>query len=251
MKRFLVTLLVAAVWASVSPTVAHAGILRYLDELSGPGPFKGPTAEFRGHCWGHRKIADDTPVRTEDTSAAELIGGILQAVTTLSSVKMACINKTPPDSYHRFSVNIESGFLRAKKNPILYTDGPRRVDLVPIEAFFYWQPTLGLEIGTGGGMFFFFPKDRSVLPTVVIEPMRVDIRPFDVLWAKRTKDRMSGFSRVLRGVTFRQSFVYFPERLTAADFGGGPGNTFSVKGDVVKSLEFVFDVMPYFRKIEK
>ena len=50
-------------------------------------------------------------------------------------------------------------------------------------------------------------------------------------------------------MTFRQSFVYLPNRITAADFAGGPGNTFSERNEVIKSLELVVDLKPYFRRI--
>ncbi len=52
MKRLALALVLCGlIQAIAAPTVADAGIWRWVEELSGPGPFKGATLEFRAKCW--------------------------------------------------------------------------------------------------------------------------------------------------------------------------------------------------------
>jgi hypothetical protein len=247
MKRFFVALAVAAVSPLVAPSSAQGGILRYLDELSGPGPFWGATAELRLGCWkGEEYYPGSSVFRTAvapDTAAEKTARWL--------SIKTQCLTGLSHGKYPRVSFNVESGILWTHKsdNPILYDDGQKhRAYLVPIEAFVYWQPTLGLEVGAGGGMFIFWTSQGGDARPV-IEPMRVDIRPFDAFVAKR-KDRLTPRKwRFLRSLTFRQSLVFLPGKLDADTFGGGAGNTFKESNELLKSFEFVIDFAPFLRKL--
>lgn len=176
---------------------------------------------------------------------------MLKSYYAAGAIKTQCLSGAKAGKYPHVSLDFEVGYLSTKpaNNPIRYDDGqPRRVRLIPIEAILYWQPVLGVEIGAGGGAFI-FSTSRATFATPVIEPMRVDIRPFDALLPKR-KDRMSGFWwRGLRSLGFRQSFVFLPREITAEDFGGGADNTFRERGEIIKSFEIVIDFFPIFRKL--
>ena len=240
----------AVVCVLLMPLPAQAGIWRYIEELSGPGPFFGATVEFRALCWQNEEVYAGAAARDQpEPEGRSHIAG--RSLAALVGLKTQCLRNAQAGTYPHISLNFESGYLQAKpaNNPILYDDGqPRRVHLVPIEAIVYWQPVLGLEVGVGAGMFVFSTSAGSFVAPV-IEPMRVDIRPFDAFLPKR-KDRMTGFGwRVARSITFRQSFVMFPREMDAADFGGGAGNTFSERGEIIKSFEFVIDFAPLFRKV--
>jgi hypothetical protein len=233
------------VHALVAPTAADAGIWRWIEELSGPGPFKGATLEFRVKCW---RSEDLFPPEKPEPEKPE---PVVRSLGVAGAIKTQCLSGARAGKYPRVSLNVEAGYLSTSpaNNPILYDDDqPRRVTLYPIEAIVYWQPVLGLEIGAGGGVFI-FSNPRATFATPIIEPMRVDIRPFDAFLPKRA-DRMSGFWwRSLRALGLRQSFVFLPKEIDAADFGGGAGNTFREKGEIIKSFEIVIDFFPIFRKL--
>jgi hypothetical protein len=245
MRRATVIVTLCVAIHTLTASQANAHILRWIDELSGPGPFVGGSIELRVKCWKDKNIIEQHELAALSDEKRKKWADMLAL-----GLKSGCPGEHKRNTYQQFSLNVETGYLHAKErdNPITYDDGQKRgVNLVPVEVFVYWQPTLGLELGTGGGFFLFFKKGLYYSPVFVLEPMRVDIRPLDVLLAKKV-DKVSFGWNTLRALTFRQSFIYFPNRMTAADFAGGANNTFDERGEVVKSFAVLFDLEPFFRK---
>ena len=113
------------------------------------------------------------------------------------------------------------------------------VDLVPIEAIFYWQPRLGVELGTGGGVFVFTSPDFRDFGVPVIEPLRVDVRPFDLAFHPGATGRFKNFLRML---TIRQAIVWLPKRIDAVRFGAPSAlNSFSERHEMLPSIDLVID----------
>src|SRR5687768_1451872 len=50
MRRVFVTIVGAVLLGCAFPSPAHAW-WEFLEQLSGPGPFRGPDIQFRVHCW--------------------------------------------------------------------------------------------------------------------------------------------------------------------------------------------------------
>jgi hypothetical protein len=197
--------------------------------LSGPGPYNGFEFEARLACF---PIDDQAPRHFVP------IG------------KLPCIFTRSTDGERRFSINVETGLFWSKDNPLDYgralSEDEKRVKLVPLQAMVYWQPTRGVELGTGAGVFFFWSRQGlfDAFQRFGIEPMRVDVRPFDIL----IKDgRETWHARVFRSMTFRQSMVYFPKGFDAADFGSSV-DSFRTPREVLLSMSMVFDMEAFFTK---
>ena len=152
------------------------------------------------------------------------------------------------------SLNVEAGMLWAKDNHLPYTgdldEDQRRVKLTPVQVTFYWQPLRGLEIGHGAGVFFFYSRhdlfDR--FSRITIEPLRLDIRPFDLaLRDDISRSKLS--SKLLRMITLRQSVVILPKGVTAADFNAL--GSFRTEREVLPSYSLLLDIEPLFTKKRK
>lgn len=229
----------------LTPRPADAHIWRWIEELSGPGPFGGITAEWRLKCWGEKELPK--PVE-----------GGLETTGLPVGVKFPCPRKAQEDEksyaasankYNTYSVNLETGWLVAKKksNPIHYDDGQARsVYLFPIQAFLYYQPVLGVELGIGGGAFIYHHQDLYTFATPVIEP-RIDVRPADFL-LRKDRNKYGLWWGLLRGVTLRHGQVWFPRKITAQDFGGSASDRWSTNGELVPSFAIMLDFDPLMRK---
>jgi hypothetical protein len=201
----LVLLLCGFVQAIVTPTAAEAGLWRWIEELSGPGPFIGGTAEFRVRCWVEVPLGSDV-------YDARTAGGV--------SWKFPCPNKAEPGNYYRYSLNLEGGYLFSLNNPISYQrDGGEAegavVHLVPLEAFFYYQPRHGVEFGAGGGLYWFNSSQFASFGVPVLE-VRADVRPFDMVLNINDTSKWANFRRML---TARVGAVFLPKRIDGTRFG--------------------------------
>jgi hypothetical protein len=242
MNRFLLALGLCLAALGASPRPASANILRWIDELSGPGPFKGWVIEGRVVCWGAPPKPE--PGAPKPTEAEEPVAGI--------GGKLPClVRRIPENSRRRYSLNVEAGKLWAKDNHLEYnrelTEDERRVKLTPVQVTFYWQPLRGLELGHGAGVFFFYGNDGLFerFTRFVIEPLRVDLRPFDLaIRDPQSRDRLS--SKLLRMITLRQSVVLLPKGFTAADFNAT--GSFRTEREVLPSYSLLFDIEPLFTK---
>jgi hypothetical protein len=248
-KRVTSALLFCALVQAAAPPSAHAGIWRWIEELSGPGPFGGPVLEVRAHCWDGKDLYPGVATATTDRTSGQKKA---DAVASFFTVKTHCLSgDVKSGQFAKVSLNFEFGRLEAdpSKNQLVYDDGqPRRVVLYPVEAMVYWQPALGLEVGAGGGVFV-FSTSRNTFARPVFEPMRLDIRPLDAFLPKSKKWMDPKLLRFLRSIAFRQSFLIFPKNMNARDFGASASNDFNESYDIVKSFELIFDCSALFRRL--
>lgn len=233
MKKLASTLVLCFAVQTAAPTAAHANIWRWIEELSGPGPFIGLSPEFRVKCWGPSPVTKTEPYRA---------GG--------ATLKFPCPNTPEADTYFQFSFNIQTGILWGQKNPVEYdeelTDAEKKVMLFPVEAIVYWQPKLGVELGAGAGIFIF--KNSQRFPTLfvpVIEPLRVDVRPFDLMLGPH---QQKFGHKLLRSITARYGLLVFPQKLDGTHFGGRAGARFTP--EAVNSYEIAIDLEPFVRKMK-
>jgi hypothetical protein len=229
MRRLIQVGVCCAIVSCVGAGAASAQVIRWIDKLSGPGPFIGFQVEGRVVCWGAPE------------SDEEMVG-----------VKLPClIKRGPKDTPRRTSLNVEAGVFWARDNELPYNrdldEDERRVMLTPLQVTFYWQPLRGLELGHGAGLFFFYSKrdlfDRFT--RFALEPLRVDIRPFDLAMRDPARrDKLS--ARLLRMITLRQSIVILPKGVTAADFGAL--GSFRTSREILPSYSLLLDIEPLFTK---
>jgi hypothetical protein len=229
MKRIASVIVACVVIQAVAAVPAHANIWRWISELSGPGPFWiGASAEFRVKCWP----APLPPSKTQGAEAA-VIG-----------FKFPCPEEIKTNEYPRFTLTVEGGALYTPHNPIRYVRNGSLVDgegvwLVPAQAMFYWQPVLGLELGTGGGVFVFEGSQFRAFGVPAIEPVRVDVRPWDMA---RDPADVSRSTNILRMVTLRAGLVFLPTRITAVRFGGSEAdNALNEPHELLFSFGVVID----------
>jgi hypothetical protein len=243
------TCLFAAVCLLLMPGPAHAGIWRYIEELSGPGPFnslkKLPPGEFRLGCWKNQDYYDGSSTFATTPSTANHF----QKMAFVPMLHMPCMRGGKPGKFSRVSLNVEWSYLRTAggDGKVVYDDQKQRPEeLFALEAFLVWQPVLGLEVGAGMGAFRFYTEKDGVW-RLGMEPMRVDLRPFDAFLPKTRKYMDPVFWRIVRSFGVRQSFVFLPGTLKASDFGGSSG--FSADNDYLKSIELIFDCSALLRRL--
>jgi hypothetical protein len=233
MRRAASTIPLCILVLGCLPASAHAGIWRWIDELSGPGPYNGVQVEARVICF----VPVDGPEPTEKM----LVG------------KSPCLLvRESPKRRSRVSINFEAGMLWAKDNPIEYgaplDQDQKRVRLFPLQGMLYWEARRGIELGTGGGIFFFSNKHGlfDTFHRFVIEPYRVDVRPFDILINDQARRARIGW-RLARTITLRQSMVFIPKGFDAADFGSSL-DPFESAREVLPSMSMVIDMGAFFSR---
>jgi hypothetical protein len=235
MRRAAIPFLLSALMSLTLPTLADAGIWRWIDELSGPGPWNGVQLEARVLCF--------VPETEEETARWQrTIGG-----------KTPCLFvDESPERRSRVSINFEFGMLWAKDNPIEYGEAldqdQKRVRLFPMQGMLYWEARRGIELGTGGGIFFFSSKHGLFdnFHRIVLEPMRVDVRPFDILIRDQgRRDKLHW--KLARTLTFRQSMIFIPKGFDAADFGSQV-DPFDSPREVLPSMSMIVDLGAFFSK---
>lgn len=242
MKRLAFALVACLLVQAGGAPPAHANIWRWIDELSGPGPFKGIAPEFRVKCWGATPLPDDAP----KDERVERIAGVFTA-------KLPCPTPPEPGTYYEFSLNLQVGILWSRDNPIEYAQdlpaSQKKVMLFPVESVLYWQPALGFEMGAGGGLFIFQNSRLFATQYVpVIDLFRLDVRPFDMVFHPK-KNNLT--RKLLRTLTFRYGIVFIPQKLDATYFGGSPGDPFTPRRELLRSYEVVVDIEPLLRKTVK
>jgi hypothetical protein len=229
-RRLACALLTCFAIEALSATPADANIWRWIEELSGPGGFWGVTVEYRVRCWVPTDIEHIDP----DRVATAGIGW-----------KLPCPEKKhlPPHQYYRFSLNVESGFLWSVDNPLQYQRGDSLVDgetvrLLPVEAFFAYQPRYGVEVAAGGGVFVFDSSQFAAFGYPVVE-VRGDWRPFDMFLDPY---KVSTSRNVLRMITLRAGVAFLPKPVTAARFGAPAAvNALDEPHEALLTAGIVFD----------
>jgi hypothetical protein len=149
----------AAVILAGTPAPAHAGLLSWLDQLSGPGPF----AVFDGSL-GVKCSRPPSQRAGEVTSASGISAGCQSKVT------LAKRNLT-------WFVSGGAG-LEIKKNHLQYDHaGAHRVRLLRAGTSLDYTVFSTLDIGTGAGVMYFAGPEFSNFARPYIEPVRIGIRP--------------------------------------------------------------------------
>lgn len=153
MKRRCVGLAVVALCSLALPQAAGAGILSWLDELSGPGPFLVFDAS-RG-MWCSHKLN-----------------------TTMSGVRWGCQSKVSLDD-RNLTWYLTGGGGFALHNPLDYGTGNDKPPVLIVKLGTSLDYTVHrlFDIGAGAGVLYFdgprFPK----FARVYVEPLRLGFRP--------------------------------------------------------------------------
>jgi hypothetical protein len=221
MRRSVVILVLLACFQFLVPTPAHAQFWRWIDELSGPGPFNGVVLPWRLVCIGGQPApATMTTSRRVGYVTAAALGG------------SGCL--LSPGALPRASLNFDTGFLLALKNHLDYASSVnKRVHMTILEPTFSFHidPTLEndwLEVGGGAGVFVMHGPAFDTFSRAFIEPIRADFRPL----AKQRGWR--------RGIVLRGAVIIVPQGFDATDFGAKPGS-FHTPSEVLPTIGAFFD----------
>jgi hypothetical protein len=177
--RLLLFVCLVALW----PATAHAdwaGWMSWLEELSGPGPFLGPTVSF------------PVPCRHEITGwgACRLGPGGTQTITI---------------RFSRLSSGNRPRFKDLEGTPL---DDRRPVHVWPVSVLWMFHPHRSIEIGPGAG---FMPVSGDGFDTFT----KLSITPVSASFAPFALHSKSPWASVLR-IDLDSSF--FPQGFKASDF---------------------------------
>jgi hypothetical protein len=233
MRRVAIILLTCTLGQMLAPAAAQAWILDWIDELSGPGPFRGMSFEWRLVCFSEPDPAQRDAV--EETDEVRL--GTARALQFLGP---GCFFKQVPVTHRRrASINLKMGLLEAKRNDLSYAlpEADRDVKLTTLLPSVSWRPTRSLELTVGGGVFWFSGPQFASFHRVVLEPLRADVKPLAAINQARGADPVWWDELV----SLRGGFLIVPRGFDARDFGAIPG-TFRVSRDTLKSAAIFLDL---------
>jgi len=226
MRRSFVTLGFLACFQLLTPAPAHA-FVRYLWELSGPGPFLGPTFQWRLFC-----IGDRDPARSFDTPqlrVAAVAAGVLGS---------SCVFQ--PELAPRVSFNLETGWLWSLNNHLNYAPGVSskvRVAVFEPTMMFSLDPDRlrnSVELGFGAGVLIMKGPAFETFSRVFYEPIRIDVRP-----GAKYPGWRGAFS-------VRAAVTVITDGFDDIDFGALPG-TFHQSTEVRPTFGVTIDVLRFFR----
>jgi hypothetical protein len=201
--------------------VAHAGILDWIDEMSGPGPFLGLTLEARIHCFGIDKNGSFGTLGSE--------------------VNKACLvnrlRNSPTSQRPLVTFNVTGEVAWSIDNKLPYAPGntaSTRVWILAAEPSVWVLPIPQVAIGTSVGVNRFSGAAFDAFYRGYVRPA-VEVKPFNF---------PGGPSKAwVRAVVVRASLMIMPTGVEAADFGAiGPYKT---SHEVLPTIGVGFDFGNY------
>lgn len=167
----------AAALVAMTPQSADAGLLSWLSRLSGPGPFWGLDAEICMKTF----TAEREGTKPPDFHTESVGGGAL---------RLSCPGAKLDKRHVSWHLNV--GAALAWKNPLDYsgvdvTDRSKRVWLLKLGTSFDFTVAPSVDVGVGGGIFYFGGERFDGFTRPYIEPLRLAVRPL-LLARGRNKD---------------------------------------------------------------
>jgi hypothetical protein len=255
---------------ALTPTSATANIVRWVDKLSGPGPFKGFEIEWRLVCLGDPQpsyaLSDPGEVEKQRAAAEKEVeddGKINKkaraAATALGLLAPGCVvDKVEKGALRRSSVNVAFGVFASTKNRLVYNppgtdekDPFNQVKLTTLELSFDYRLVRGVDAGAGIAAYFFSGARFDAFTRLALEPIRLSWRPVAMFASDSkclpTKSDSPCWQRML---VVRTSYFVIPHGFDAEDFGATPG-TFRTSRDKLFSYAFMADTEPLYRWLKK
>lgn len=220
MRRVYVTLMFCAVFLSVGATPVHAISWQWIAELSGPGPFRGWALDWRLVC-----LTDKAEKPVKITTVTGIIGS-------------ACSYEK--GEHRRASIDLNFGFLRAKGDA-RFADG-KEIRLTTLEPAFSWHVWGPVEAGTGVGVYWFSSESFTTVNRVMLEPVRVDLRPL------RLNEAQHDWWREV--LTLRFGWIVIPGGFEPNDFHAAAGTARRITSEFVRTWSVFIDGEPIIRKIK-
>jgi hypothetical protein len=232
MRRVWLTAALCTLLLSLGAAPADAQILRWIYELSGPGPFKGFELERRLLCLTETDA---------DASPGDVPPGRERAARALEILGPGCFaDPVRGNQRRRASFNLAVGILEGPNNlTYAHTARPSDVKLTTLEPSFWWRPVDAVEVGTGGGIFWFSGREFRTFQRGFFEPLRVDVRPL-ALVGDLAGAGHAPWSEIL---SVRAGVIVLPQAFRAEDFGAVPGS-FHASREVLPTFSVFVDFDP-------
>lgn len=169
MKRRQAVWVLCVLFCLALPSRAHAGVIEWVDNLSGPGDFYGFTFEWRLVCMVE-------PVPAEETAKEEKI-----RTGAVGIIGPGCVFNRIPRTHRRVaSVNLQFGLFwdKAKENRLSYADPDfdEKVRMTTVEPSFWVRPARWVEAGSGAGIAWFSGPGFESFRRVYLKPVQVDLK---------------------------------------------------------------------------
>ena len=230
MTRRLPALALCVLCSLSAPATSQAGIIEWIDNLSGPGPFWGVSFEWRLVC-----------VSAEDKASKE--GGTRNV--PLGVIAPGCVLKQVPKEHHRVaSLNLQFGLFwdKGDDNQLKYADPSFHEDvkITTVEPSFWLRPYRAVELGSGVGVAWFGGPGFDSFTRVYLKPIQLDVKPIALL------HKNGRYGDKDETVAVRVGMTIFPAGFESKDFGALPG--FKVDRDILFNWGIVFDLDPLFSR---
>jgi hypothetical protein len=234
-RRILTAALCAALLELAVPPPANAW-WEYIEQLSGPGPFKGWDLQARVFCLVR------TPVPESEKKAGEGDFKIIKAAgPILGAIVSAC--RIRDDEIRRASVDVGARFLSADGDA-RFANG-KSIDLTTLEGSISYN-VFGnhadsdyVDVAFGVGMYWFASDDFPSFRGFFMEPVRIEFHPTTAM-KRRTK-------WVALIPVLRAGYLFFPAGFETAKFHAAPSVQPQIGADWVFNASVSFDLEGLFR----
>lgn len=242
MRRVALTLVSTALLSLAWPSPAHAW-WEFLEELSGPGPFRGWDIQARVLCLVRTPDIDPTTKmqRVDPVTNEKLYKTEAKSAPVIGVILSAC--RIKPEETRRASVEVGARFLTADGD-VRFANG-NSIDFTTVQGTISYN-LLGshadsdyLDIAFGGGMYWFASDDFPAFRGFFMEPVRLEFHPTTAM-KRRTK--LSALVPVIRA-----GFLLFPAGFETAKFHAATGVAPQIGRDWVFNAGVSFDLEGLFK----
>ena len=241
MRRVLVAVVGAVFLGCAFPSPAHAW-WEFLEQLSGPGPFKGWDLQARVLCLVRTPDIDPTTkTQRVDASGQPVFKTEPKSAPVIGTIVSAC--RIRPGETRRAGVDVGVRFLTADGD-VRFANG-KPIDMTTLEGaisynVFSSQPDSDyLDVAFGAGMYWFASEDFESFRGFFLEPVRIEFHPTTRM-KQRTK--WSALMPVLRA-----GYLLFPAGFETAKFNAAPGIPPLISRDWVFTTGVFFDLEGLFK----
>jgi hypothetical protein len=229
----------------LAPAVARAGIIEWIDQWSGPGPFVGYVFDWRVACQYVEKDNDDAPRLAGPRDKWERALGAV-------GVTGPCVFSPSSRGKRIAALTVSYGFFGSRRNDLWagepgVDDDVTKVKLISLEVAYWVRFARSTEVGFGAGNYWISGPAFEPFTRTYLKPIQIDFKPgvFIKLPCKGCREGVWGSLDEL--VSLRGSLILIPSGFNAADFGAP--SSYRVVRDKNLSLGLFVDLEPLARRI--
>ena len=210
-------------------SVARAGFIDWIDQLSGPGPFWGVGGDVRLACTGVENESTPPP------APAPVQKALTSHAMSWLTFRRCLLNDLPKTKRPSVSLDLSLSYARSFSNDLTYQagTGDTHVSIFSLAPTVWWNPIPPVGVGTGVGVNTFLGPTFSTFSRFYLNPVQVEIKPFAF-----SKDQW--FSAKASWFTIRAGYELIPKGFDATDFGAIPG-TFHTGHETLPKVAILID----------